>query len=137
MDKIRSGKFIEMKELLQDNISLRAQLEELQGPTSMHIVGATRPRMQEISLLPTWCYCFLGYIATLTADPVTRDQFAYARLIIRQAQSQPGLSWMDYDKAFRQQISVDPAMWWNIVNPSLLASTGRQGPPPSAHSVGQ
>ena len=123
VDKIRSGGFIDLKELLQDNISLRAQLEELQGPTSVQMVGATRPRLREILSLPVWCYCFLGFVATLTSDPITRDQLAYARLIIRQAQSQGGLTWMDYDKAFRQQLATDPSMRWNAVNPSLLAST--------------
>ena len=123
VDKIRSGRFIEMKELLQDNISLLAQLEELQGPTSIQVVGTARPRLREVSSLPTWCYCFLGFVATLTSDPTTRDQLAYARLIIKQAQSQGGLAWMDYDKAFRQQLATDPSMRWNAVNPSLLAST--------------
>ena len=32
----------------------------------------------------TWCYCFLGYVAILTPDPTTRDQLAYAHLIIRE-----------------------------------------------------
>lgn len=123
VDKIRSGKFIEMKELLQDNISLASQLEELQGPSSLQVIGATRPRLREVASLSTWCYCFLGYVATMTADPLTRDQLAYARLNIRQAQSQGGLSFLDYDRAFRQQVATDPSMRWNALNPSLLAAT--------------
>ena len=108
MNKIRSKKFLDLKELLQDNMSLVAQLEELQGPTSLHVVGATQPRMREITSLPTWCHCFLAYTAAMTSDPATRDQLAYARLIIQQAQHQNGLGWMDYDKAFRQQMAADP-----------------------------
>lgn len=123
VEKIRSGRFTEMKELLQDNISLATQLEELQGPSSLQVIGAARPRLREISSLPTWCYCFLGYAAAMTSDPRTRDQLAYARLIIRQAQSQGGCSFLDYDRAFRQQMASDPSMRWNALNPSLLAST--------------
>ena len=73
--------------------------------------------------MPTWCYCFLAYVAAKTSDPITRDQLAYARLIIKQAQSQGGLAWLDYDKSFRQQKAADPSMQWNAINPSLLAST--------------
>ena len=122
VDKIRSGHFIDLKELLQDNISVLDQLETLQG-SSGQVVGAARHRLRDISSLPTWCYCFLGFVATLTTDPVTRNQLAYARLIIREAQRQGGLAWLDYDKAFRQQLAVDPSMQWNTVNTSLLAST--------------
>ena len=104
-------------------MSLLAQLEEVQGSSTVQIVGATRPRLREVSTLPSWCYCFLGYVATMTSDSRTRDQLAYARLIIRQAQSQGGLSWLDYDHSFRQQMATDPTMQWNILNPSLLAST--------------
>ena len=123
VDKIRSGRFIEMKELLQDNISLTAQLEELQGPSILQVMGATRPRLREVSSLSTWCFCFLGYVATMTSDPITRDQLAYARLLIQQARAQGGLSFLDYDRAFRQQLATDPSLRWNAVNPSLLAST--------------
>jgi hypothetical protein len=56
-------------------------------------------------------------------DIPPRDQLAYAHLIIRQAQSQGGLSWLDYDHSFRQQMATDPTMQWNILIPSLLAST--------------
>ena len=123
VEKIRSGKFVAMKELLQDNIALLDQLESLQGPSSVQVIGATRPRLREVTSLPTWCYCFLGFVATMTADPITRDQLAYARIIIKEAQRQGGLGWLDYDKAFRQQMATDPSIPWNIINPSLMAST--------------
>ena len=107
-----------MKELLQDNISLLAQLEEVQGLHSLHMVGATRPRLREVSslLLP-------GLHHHLNEDPVTRDQLAYTQRIIKQAQSQGGMTWLDYDRAFHQQKAVNPAIFWNTLNPSLLAAT--------------
>ena len=123
MDKLRAGKFVDMKELLQDNISLVTQLDELQGPSSLQVIGAARPKLREISSFPAWCYCFLGYMACMTSDPVTRDQLAYARLVVKQSQSQSGLAWLDYDRAFRQQLAADPSTRWNSLNPSLLAST--------------
>ena len=124
VDKIRGGKFIELKELLQDNLSLATQLDELQGTSStVHVVGVSRPRLRDITSLAAWCYCFVTYVATMTTDPITRDQLAYARHIIQQSQSQGGLGFLDYDRAFRQQVAADQSLRWNTVNPSLLAST--------------
>ena len=124
VEKIQAGRFLEMKELLQDNISLLAQLEEVPGQASVHVAGATRPRLREVTSLASWTYCFLGYMAALTTDQVTRDQLAYARLIVRQAQSQGGMSWLDYDRAFRQQVASNPSTArWNELNPTLLAAT--------------
>ena len=122
VDKIRSGRFIEMKELLQDNISLLAQLEELQEPTSIQVVGTARPRPQEVSSLPTWCYCFLGFVATLTSDPITRDQLAYARLIIKPRVKEDSHGWITI-KPSGSSWQQTPPCSGNAVNPSLLVST--------------
>ena len=73
-------------------------------------------------------------MATLTSDPITGNQLAYASLIIKQAQSQGALVWMDYHKAFRQQLATDPSMRWNAVNPSLLVSTMLGHPSPGSPS---
>ena len=123
VEKVRSHQFIEMRELLSDNISLIRQLEAIQGYTPFHTLGPARPRLREVSSLPTWCYCFLGYMAILTRDPTTRDQLAYARLIIREALRHGGPGWRDYDRAFRQQAATDPSIRWNTLLPGLLAST--------------
>ena len=83
MDKVRSGQFVEIRELLADNIALKQQLE-IQG-LPVTAIDPTRPRLCEVTSLPSWCYCFRGYVAILTHDPTTRHQLAYARLIIREA----------------------------------------------------
>ena len=80
-------------------------------------------RLRDVASITTWCYCFLACVATTTSDPVTREQLAYVKLIIRQAQSQGGLAFLDYDRAFRQQKVADPSLRWNTLNLSLLAST--------------
>lgn len=71
VDKIRAGIFVEMRELLADNISLLSHIESVQGTAGMNTLGATRPRMREVTNLTTWCYCFLGYMAAATLDPKT------------------------------------------------------------------
>ena len=112
-----------MKELLADNISLLGQLDAIPGLSATHMLGATRPRLREVTSLPSWCHCFLGYVALRTSDPITRDQLAYARLLIKEAQRHGGLGWLDYDRAFRQQAAADPTMRWNTLLPGLQAST--------------
>lgn len=123
VDKARAGHFLEMKELLADNVSLLNQLEAVPGVTAAHLCGSTRPRLREVSSLTSWCYCFLGYMAMCTKDPSTRDQMAYARLLIQEAQRHGGMGWLDYDRAFRQQAANDLSLRWNTLSPSLQAST--------------
>ena len=71
VDKVWSGQFTDMKELLADNMSLINQLETVSGLPAAHMLGASKPRLREIMSLPMWCYCFLGYVALQTSDPVT------------------------------------------------------------------
>ena len=123
VDKVQSGQFVEMRELLSDNISLVHQLESIQGFSPLNLLGATRPRLREITSLSTWIYCFLGYVAIRTSDPTARDQLAYARLIVREALRHGGAGWLDYDRAFRQQAAADPSLRWNTILPGLQAST--------------
>lgn len=54
------------------------------------MLGASKPCLREIMSLPMWCDCFLGYVALQNLDPVTRDQLAYARLLIKEAQQHGG-----------------------------------------------
>ena len=75
---VRSGQFVEMRELLADNISLVQQLEAVQSSSPLPMVGPARPRLREVSTLSTRLYCFLAYSAITTTDPRTQDQLAYA-----------------------------------------------------------
>ena len=120
VNRVLAGQFIDMRELLADNMALVQQLESVPGSS---MLGTSRPRLREVTSLPTWCYCFLGYMAIRTSDPSTRDQLSYARLMIREARRHGGTGWLDYDRAFRQQAAVDPSQRWNTLVPGLQAST--------------
>ena len=123
VDGIQAGNFIEMKELLTDNMSLISQLETVQGLSPAHMLGQARTRWWEVSSLVTWWYCFMGYMAIRSSDPMTRNQLAYARLLIKEAQRHGGLGWLHYDRAFRQQAAADPSLAWNTLSPGLQVST--------------
>ena len=82
-----------------------------------------RTRLREVPSLVSWMYCFTAYIAIQTQDPLTRQMLAYARLIIREALRHGGGGWAEYDRVFRRQVSINPALPWNVLEPSLQAAT--------------
>lgn len=124
VDKILAGQFVEMRELLTDNIALLNQLDTFGGQAPIPILpGALKPRLREITSLPSWIYCFLAFVAVKSPDPGTRDMLAYARLIIRESQRHSGGGWLDYDRVFRQQAAMDSNLRWNTLNPNIQAAT--------------
>lgn len=123
VNRIQSGQFIDMRDLLADNIALINQLSSLSGLVSLPLTTVHQTRMREIPSLASWLYCFNAYIAVRTTDPLTRQMLAYSRLIIREALRHGGSGWMEYDRVFRRQLAIDPSIPWNSLQPSLLAAT--------------
>lgn len=53
--RILSGQFIEMRNLLGDNISLAQRLEEIHTSFPVFVLPvSSRPRLREVSTLPSW-----------------------------------------------------------------------------------
>ena len=125
VDKVRSGQFVEMHDLLTDNIALMQKLETFRdAPISFQAIpGALRPRLREITSIVSWLYCYLAYVAMRTNDPVTVKMLAYGRLIIKEAQQHQGNGWLEYDRVFRKQATIDPSRAWNILHSDIHAST--------------
>ena len=122
--RIRRGEFVEMRELLTDNITLLRQLEEVQPNTPvLHQSSGSHPRLRGISSILTWVYCFLAYCAVRTDDQFVRGLLTYARLVLREARRYGGSGWIEYDRIFRQQAAADQCIQWNALSPSLVAST--------------
>ena len=125
VERIRAGQFVEMRELLTDNIALLHQLESLgacQYPIPS-LPGILKPRLREVTSLTSWMFAFLAYVAILSDDTTTRNMLAYARLVIREAQRHGGNGWIAYDKVFRQQAAIDSTLQWNTIHPGIQAST--------------
>ena len=72
VQKIQSGQFVEMRELLGDNIALTQYFESSAGYFPMVLPSSARPRLREVSTLPSWIYCFLTYLAVLVQDQFIR-----------------------------------------------------------------
>ena len=129
--KIQAGHFIEIKELLVDNIALQRQLDAIQAQPAYPLPAAARPCMRDIDSPLTWAYCFLAYAAVQTTEASIRNLPTYGRLIIRESQRHGGVGWLEYDKVFRLQAALEGSLPWNELSPSLFASTilsARAGP---------
>ena len=124
VQRIRSGEFVEMRDLLADNVALHTQLEDLHGVVSLATTpAALRPRLREVPNIQSWMYCFAAYVAVRSNDPTTRELLAYSRLVIREALRHGGSGWMEYDRSFRRQAAINPSMPWNTISPGLQAAT--------------
>ena len=124
VQQIRSCRFVEMRDLLWDNAELRRHYEEMHGAMGFHVLPVTsRPRIREVTTLPSWICCFLTCLAASVSDQVIRDRISYAILIVREAMRHGGSGWIDYDRLFRQQASINPSLRWNVIHPELQATT--------------
>ena len=122
VQRIQSGQFVEMRDLLGDNIALLQQLDSVQGALQS-FSGAPKPRLREITSLSSWLHCFLAYTAIRSTDQATRDQLTYARLLIQEYLRHGGNGWLDYDRVFRQLVAINPSLPWNTLHPGLHTST--------------
>ena len=120
VQRIRSGQFVELKELLPDNMALQQQLETIQGHTSLPLLPPSlKPRFREITTPVSWAVCFLTYAAVRTQDIATRVHLVYARLVLQEALRHGGYGWLDYDRLFRRQAVVDPSVLWDSIHLAL------------------
>ena len=102
--RIQTGHFLEMRELISDNIALHNQLESIQGRVNLAALPSTvlRTRQREVTSLVSWIYCFIAYAAVRTSDTLARNMLVYCRLIISEALLHGGQRWQEYDRTFRQ-----------------------------------
>ena len=113
-----------MRDLLWDNVTVRRHYEDVHGATGHQVIPVSaRPRVREVSSIPSWVCCFLTYLAAGTPDPATRDRITYALLLVREAMRHGGQGWLDYDRLFRQQAAINPGLQWNVIHPQLQATT--------------
>ena len=122
VEKIRAGAYIDLKELLVDNIALTERLQEFGQSLAIHAPQSTF-KLRSIPDPLTWVFCFLGYMAAATDSPMTRDMAAYAQIVIQQSRKHPGRGWLAYDQLFRQQRAAGINIPWNDLASSIMAAT--------------
>ena len=70
-----AGHFVEMRDLLYDNIAVRHHFEDLHRTMGKQLILVlARPRVREDTSLPTWVCSFLTFLAVGTSDQLMRDK---------------------------------------------------------------
>ena len=127
VQRIQSLEFVEMRELLPDNMALAEKLEALPSRPDQPAKQSVR---REVGSLLTWI-SFATYVAIMSQAHPEKvvDMLACMRLLIREAHKFGGEGWLTYDSVFRrnQQGRNDR---WDFLDLSLhMAYIANQGPP--------
>ena len=119
--KIHRSEFVDMAELLRDNLEVRRQEDNHEIPTS----GESKRSRREIPDLISWVQCFGTYMAVvaLKHPEKVRQMLAYQTMIVRESRRCGGRGWLSYDTMFRQQAAGDPQLDWSNLNTTLFATT--------------
>ena len=121
VERIRAGLFVDLKELLQDNVALLQRLQEVNTGSQASTGGTSR--MRDIRDPMTWASAFMAFVAARSDNPETRDLLAYGQLVLLLARKHGGLGWVAYDHQFRQQAAAGSTAPWSELNLSLMAAT--------------
>ncbi len=123
VQQVQTGRYIDMRDLLGDNVAIRRQLD-VNGAMGAHVLQvSSRPRVREVTTMPSWVCCYLTFLVVGTTDPATRDRLTYAILLVKEFLKHGGQGWLEYDRLFRQQAALNPGLPWNVIHPSLHVAT--------------
>ena len=126
VDRVQSGKFVDFKEFLADNVLLLQRLQELGmagpvAPAMQPLVSGSR--LREVTDPVSWASCFLAFLATKVEHKETRELAAYGMIVLQLASKHQGAGWRSYDRQFRQHQAAGAGLSWADLNPSLMAAT--------------
>ena len=116
--KIVRGEFVDMVELLQDNMEAERRRANGEGESAL-------PRRREVPDILSWLQCFSMYAAVVGVQypEKMKDLLAYQALIIAEHRRCGGRGWLLYDTAFRQQITDIRNADFSRLNQSLYLTT--------------
>ena len=122
--RILRGEYIDMAELLRDNLEAQRRSSSQQTSSSSSDPSSSRSR-REVPDLLSWVQCFGTYVAIVTSKKPEkmRQLLAYQTLIVREARRCGGKGWLAYDSYFRQQAVGDDKADRSRLNQSLYAVT--------------
>ena len=117
--RIQALEFVEMRDLLPDNIALGERLEALPS----HTAHLKAPETRNIGSLYTWVSAYSTYVAIVAEVHPDRvkDMLAYMRLLVREASNHGGQGWLTYDQVFRRN-RAGTNQRWDQLDPSLHIS---------------
>lgn len=86
--KIISLQYVDMRDLLPDDVNLLRNIEQLGAQfVSASFPATVRPKLCEVHSLKTWASCFTLYVAIAVESHshIVQQRLAYMALIIREA----------------------------------------------------
>ena len=120
--KIWSGEYVDMAELLRDNMEVERRRHATEGEGGS---GAGTSSRREIPDLLSWLHCFSLYAAVVCEryPNKARELWAYQALIVSEHRRCGGRGWLLYDSAFRQQVRSLEDTDFSQVNQALYSTT--------------
>ena len=121
--KIVRGEFVDMAELLRDNIEALRRRSGVDTTSNGQSAKSTR---REVPDILSWIQCFGVYAAVVASEhPAKLSQLlAYQTTVVREARRCGGAGWQGYDTMFRQHAATaGREVDWSQLNNSLYAVT--------------
>jgi hypothetical protein len=122
--RILKGEFVDMSELLKDNMEADRRKRATDG-AAPHPPFGNGPTSRDVPDVMSWAQCFSHFAAIITQKypRKAKELWAYQSTIIGEARRCGGKGWLLYDRAFRQQIpSIEEADFGRL-NQALYATT--------------
>ena len=118
--KITAGLFIDLADLLPDNIRAK-EIEPHVFSEGKLVVSGSKKRVVEIADIITWIEAFTIFSMILchTFPSRWKDLNQYKLLIIQTARCFSDKSWLHYDIAFRKEAAASGSTDWSRMHPDL------------------
>lgn len=122
--KILKGEFVDMAELLKDNMEAERRRCSTEAESMQGHIGQSSGR-REVPDLMSWLQCFSSYAAVVCSKypEKAREMWAYQATMISEFRRCGGRGWRLYDSAFRQHATSLETTDFSRINQGLYTTT--------------
>ena len=122
--KILKGEFVDMAELLKDNMEAERRRYSAEGEFGQNGIGQRGSR-REVPDILSWVQCYSMYAAVICNKypEKARELWAYQATLIGEHRRCGGRGWLLYDSAFRQHVSSLESTDFSRINQGLYSTT--------------
>ena len=122
VSQIRSGKFVDLSELLAANLVSSETEPQLMLDGRLVLSAPPKKPRRRIEDITTWTEAFtvLSLVLTSFFPHRWKDLTLYKLLILEISRQFSGLVWLAYDKAFREHAAATRLVDWSTMNAQLF-----------------